>query len=465
MVVTPDQAFQGEVLVVNDLIACVGATCAGDPSAPSATVIDTHGIIMPGMIDTHNHIQFDIFDEDDWSPKKAYDNHNQWTAEDQYTAMVDAKQCLNGEAVCPNDLPKLALGCELVKYGEIKGLIAGTTAIVGAASPANKTCYESVVRTIDQGPNDLADDKVQVATLEPSSGATLNAVCTNIQSDKTDAYLPHIGEGKPGNATALTEFAKLHDLTSDPTPGVGCLYTDETAIVHGTSFGDTEFMTMAANLMDLVWSPRSNVFLYGAGSDFNQTTDIGTALSYGINVALGCDWSMGGSPNLLEEMRFADTVDEARWQTLSTHDLVDMTTKNAAKVLALDGQLGSLEVGKKADITVIFGDTQNPYDAIFSATPREVRLVMIDGIPRYGDIELISLGPAVPGCETIDICCRSKFMCIAETGNGGIDQTFPEIQQALTDGLALIDAAGKTYGSPPVHYDFVPLTPIVKCGP
>jgi 5-methylthioadenosine/S-adenosylhomocysteine deaminase len=466
-IVTPDQVFVGEVLVVADTIVCVAPSCAADPQASGATIIDTQGIIMPGMIDSHNHIQFDIFDGDDWAPLQAYDDHDQWTNEDRYGAMVDAKQCLNGEASCPADLPKQALGCELVKYGELKGLIAGTTSIVGAANPADKACYGSLARTIDQGANDMPgpkNDKVQIATLFPSA-ASADGVCKNIHTDDdTDAYLPHVGEGKPGDASALAEFTTLQTINS--TEPDGCLLTPETAIVHGTAFGDPEFALLAAHGTDLVWSPRSNVFLYGAGTDYDMTTDIATVLSYGINVSLGCDWSMGGSPNLLDEMRFADEVDEARWQILSPKDLVLMTTTNAAKVLALDTQLGALEVGNKADITVLRGDTQKPYEAILAATPREIRLVLVNGVALYGDVELMPVGPASPGCETIDVCCRSKFVCVAETGNTEkIDQTLAQIEQALSDGLGQIDAAGKTYGPAAEHWDFSPLTPLVKCGP
>ena len=70
---------------------------------------------------------------------------------------------------------------------------------------------------------------------------------------------------------------------------------------------------MAARGMSLVWSPRSNVFLYGGGTDLTKTTNIPLALAKGINVALAPDWSIGGSQNLLDELRFADQVDDTVW--------------------------------------------------------------------------------------------------------------------------------------------------------
>ena len=449
-VVTPDQAFAGEVLIESDTLTCVGPSCADAPGAAEATVVKTHGVILPGMIDTHNHILFDIFDESDWSPTKAYGNHNQWPNEPRYQAMVDAKQYLNGEGT-PNLDP--GFGCEMNKYGEMKGLVAGTTSIAGASNPIDKTCYGSLARTVDQKSNDLGVDKVQVSTLfPPSSGDT---VCTNFVADKTDAYVIHCGEGV--DETARNEFATLGTTT---TPD-DCLYAGETTIVHGTAFGLEEFTIMAERGMSLVWSPRSNVFLYGGGTDFTKTTDVPLAMSLGINVALAPDWSLGGSQNLLDELRFADKVDnEAFGDVLSPVTLVQMVTVNAAKALGLSDVLGSLEVGKKADVTVIAGDASVPFDTVLAARPRDVSLVVVNGVPLYGDAALGAVAPAAPGCEAIDVCGAQKFACVAETGGTSTNkfgQTWAEINEILSTELATYDGMDLT------EWNFAPLAPLVKC--
>ena len=90
----------------------------------------------------------------------------------------------------------------------------------------------------------------------------------------------HIGEGvDQTRAERVLQARTRHDRD-------GCLLAPETTIVHGTAFGDAEFTTMAADDMSLVWSPRSNVFLYGNGTDLSKTTNIPLARSKGINVAL-----------------------------------------------------------------------------------------------------------------------------------------------------------------------------------
>jgi len=461
-VVTPQGPINGSVLISSDTIQCVGASCADAADAAGATVIRTHGIIMPGMIDAHNHVLFDIFDESDWAPApgQTYQNHDEWPNDPRYGAMVDTKQYLNGELAIPDSSGVPAkipnpLGCEMNKYGEMKGLVAGTTSIVGAANPLDKICYGSLARTIDQKPNDLADDKIQVATITPSK-STADSVCQKYVSDATDAYVIHRGEGV--DEYSRSEFDKLGTLSTE----VGCLYAPETTVVHGTAFGEAEFKTMADHGMSLVWSPRSNVFLYGAGTDYTKTTDIEMALGLGINVALAPDWSIGGSPNLLEELKFADEVDKNRWndKLLSPELLVQMVTINAAKALGLDAILGSLEIGKKADITVILGDVTNPYEAIVAARPSDVSFVMVNGVGLYGDEVLKEAGSKWASCEALDICGTPKFACVAEpvgTDTDKLKQTWQEITTTLSSELEKYDALNMS------EWNFAPLAPLVTC--
>jgi 5-methylthioadenosine/S-adenosylhomocysteine deaminase len=447
--VMPHQIIEGEVLVDGDTISCVAASCSAAPTYAQATVVETRGIIFPGLIDTHNHVLFDTFDDTDWAPTKAYANHNQWTNEARYSAMLDAKRYLNGEGSSPVDY-----GCELDKYGELKALVAGTTSIVGAANPPNRTCFGTLARTIDQTTNGLGADKVQVATLFPNTSAA-DGVCTNFADGDTTAYRIHVAEGT--DQTAKNEFATLNTVTTTD----GCLYAPQTAIVHGTALDDADFSVMAAHQMSLVWSPRSNVFLYGGGTDLTKTTNVPLALSKGINVALAPDWSIGGSQNLLDELRFADQVDNTVWgDVLTPKMLVEMVTTHAARVLGLQAVLGSIEVGKKADLMVMGGDRCTPYDALIASSPSDVRLVMVGGTVLYGDAPLQPLGPAIPGCEAMNVCGTDKFVCVAAASHTATDkfgQTLAHIQTTLSAALSDYDALNLS------AWDFSPLTPIVRC--
>jgi len=443
-VVTPTVAFVGEVLVQGDTIACAAVSCAGQPGADTATIIETQGLIFPGLINTRDVILFDIFDENDWAPSQVYANHNSWTNDAKYGALVEAKQYLNGEGSALDD------GCEMDKYGELKGLIAGATSIVGAANPGNKKCYGSLARTIDQSSNDLGADYIQFATVFPSTSSA-DQVCANLTSGSTHAYLIAIAEGT--DATALNEFAKLGTITTTD----GCLYAPQTAIIHGTALGAAEYATMAAAGMSLVWTPRSDVALYG------QTANLPLALSKGINVSLGSHWSITGSHNLLDALRDADQVDNSTWgNVLTPFDLVQMVTTHAAKTLALDAVLGSIDAGKKADLTVVAGPRGAcvaPWTTLVNARPSDLRLVMVGGVPLYGDTSMQAAAPATPGCEALDVCGVSKFVCVAKPGpvTDKLDQTLADIVGILTQDLAGYDALNQS------QWGFSPIAPLVDC--
>ncbi len=457
-VVTPDTVFDGQVLIVGNTIACAeaGTVCASDPAAVNAKVVDTGGIIVPGMIDTHNHILFDIFDNDDWLPAMVYQDHTQWTNEVKYVAMLDVKQCLDNDsqgkpswcAATPYGTAAGNVKCEMDKWGELKGLVAGTTSIVGLAGTTAQ-CFGSLTRSIDASQNGLGVDKIRTSALFPPSKPTADSVCASFSAGTTDAFLIHVGEGT--NAKALAEFAKLGTASTTPS----CLYAHQTAITHGTAFTATEFGIMATNKMSLTWSPASNVALYGA------TANIPAALDAGLTVALAPDWSMGGSQNLLDEMRFADAWDNAHFSDrLKPKDLLLMTTSNAAAVIGLGDRLGQIKKGYIADLFVVSGNVAQPYDAILAATPKEVRLVMVGGQVLYGDAAVTApIAPASPGCETIDVCGASKMACVATaTATDKLDQTFVQIKSALEQ--ALLDADQQTLAD---GFTFAPLSPLYKC--
>jgi cytosine/adenosine deaminase-related metal-dependent hydrolase len=454
-IVTPEVQLDGEVLVEGDTITCVDSVAACDalPGAAGATIIETGGVIAPGMIDTHNHILFDIFDNDDWMPSQVYQDHDQWPSDPKYQAMLDVKQCLVDDsqgkpAWCANTPYGTAAGslrCEADKFGELKGLVAGTTSIVGLPG-TSAACFGSLARSIDVAQNGLGIDKVQTSALYPPSDP--QGVCTNFASGKTAAFLVHVGEGDDAKAGA-----ELAALGTSTTPA-GCLYAPQTAITHGMAFTAADFAQMAAAGMKLIWSAQSNVSLYG------QTADVPAALDAGVEIAIAPDWSMGGSVNLLDELRFADAWDDAHWgDRLSHHDELAMTTTHAADMLALADTIGSLAVGKKADLAVYTG-IGTPYDLIAAAHPAQVRLVMVGGVVLYGDPIMEPAAPAAPGCEALDICGTPKFLCAAETSTASkLDQTYADITSALETALEAADAQ-----TPDDGWSFAPLAPLVACG-
>jgi hypothetical protein len=158
--------------------------------------------------------------------------------------------------------------------------------------------------------------------------------------------------------------------------------------IHSLKLNDADLDVMAAHGAAIVWSPLSNLLLYG------QTARIKSAKARGIRIGLGSDWSPSGSKNLLGELKAARAASDYYAFGLSDRDLVLMATSGAAAVARWDGAngVGQIVTGKKADLLVLDGAAGNAssvYAKLINAKETDVRLVVIDGVKRYGTATLM----------------------------------------------------------------------------
>jgi len=139
----------------------------------------------------------------------------------------------------------------------------------------------------------------------------------------------------------------------------------------------------------MVWSPLSNLLLYGA------TARVDAARQAGVRIGIGSDWSPSGSKNLLGELKVAWLYSQhLLGGSFSARDLVAMATRDAAAILKWQRALGTLEAGKRADVLAIDGTAGDPYEALIKAKETSILLVMINGVARYGAPALMgALGP------------------------------------------------------------------------
>ena len=96
----------------------------------------------------------------------------------------------------------------------------------------------------------------------------------------------------------------------------------------------------------------------------------------------------------------------------TARDLVAMATRDAARILKWDGALGSLGAGKCADLLVIDGTSGDPYDALVRAKETDIRLVMINGVARYGVPALMT--PLAPEDQTVTVGGQSRRLYLKQ---------------------------------------------------
>lgn len=127
--------------------------------------------------------------------------------------------------------------------------------------------------------------------------------------------------------------------------------------VHGTQLNDADIALLRDNGASVVHCPESNLKL---ASGFCPVAQLQAA---GINVALGTDGAASNNDlDMFGEMRTAALLAKAVAEdagALPALQALRMATINGAKALGLDSQIGSLEVGKCADMVAVRLDSLN----------------------------------------------------------------------------------------------------------
>jgi hypothetical protein len=89
-----------------------------------------------------------------------------------------------------------------------------------------------------------------------------------------------------------------------------------------------------------------------------------------------------------------------------------MATRNAARILKWDKAAGTLEAGKRADILVVAGATGDAHVALLQARETDIRLVMINGVARYGVPEIMAA--LAPEGETVPVGGQARRLYLEQ---------------------------------------------------
>ena len=178
---------------------------------------------------------------------------------------------------------------------------------------------------------------------------------------------------------------------------LGCFRVPVVA-AHGIYVDATDQRLLREGSVSIAHNPSSNLKLA------NGIAPVQTLLEQGINVSLGTDGAASNNNlNLFEEMHLAALLQ--KWlrrdaEALPARQVLRMATIQGAKALGLETQIGSLEVGKRADLIMI--DAAQPHLAprhdpiallVYSAQAADVCIVMVDGKVLLEDRELKTLDP------------------------------------------------------------------------
>jgi len=391
----PPLAVAGRIVSMNDTFAVHtdavlyvergGIVAVQDRRRPApagfenVTVVETGGTIFPGLIELHNHLSYNALPL--WSPvPKRFTHRGEWPNHKDYRPLVSGPMTVLGKY--QDAQGRYPLLPPLVRYIESKCLLGGVTTSQGVRLSSNagiQRFYRGIVRNVEQTNDpDLPEVQARIPDLEAKDAKSFLS-----RLKKEDScFLLHLSEGVTDAAQPLSA-ARKHFLALEVAPGEWALGKVFTGI-HAAGLLPQDFDVLGRHGGSMVWSPLSNLLLYGG------TARVDAAKKAGVTIGLGSDWSPTGSKNLLGELKVAWLhSQQALNGQFSARDLVAMATRDAARILKWEKKLGMLEPGRCADLLVIDGTSADPYEALIRAKETDLRLVMINGVARYGVPEVM----------------------------------------------------------------------------
>jgi len=388
----------GAVVVKNDRIIFVGKRDDALKEYKADKIIDaSKKIIFPGFVNSHTHmfqvllrnlaVDMDLLD---WLKRSIWPMLFSFEESDFYTSsLLGCIENIKSGSTCVIDN----------HYGgrfydsAVRAMIE--TGIRGCVP---RGAHEiNVIEELHEEPEKILKDTerlikrwhgaengrimIGVAPMHPCFASKELLLKSKDLSDKYNVvYHTHTAESKRDQELNLSLHGKTDvELMKD----LGILSPRYHA-VHSVWVSDREIEYLAEAGAHVIHNPVSNMYL-GSG-----VAPVPEMLSAGVNVALGTDGpASNNNQNLIESMKFAaclHKVNKLNPAIITAEQILEMATINGARALGLEHEIGSIEAGKKADITIL--DAEKPHIApvhdpvaslVYCANCNDVDTVIIDG--------------------------------------------------------------------------------------
>lgn len=412
----PDAAVlaSGTVVVVGDRLAEVSDDPAVADRYPGATVIDAGGcVVLPGLVNCHGHLrpmraQGEGMDVRTWHTTIVDGISEHMGYDDAYYGAANAysEMLLSGITT--------SLAMSIVESGDLD---AAHDCGIRA-----RIVRHAVTRT---------ELEESIALAECQDGSASDRVRLWLGMDGIAFYddeeLALAGAAMERTGLPLhTHFCEYRPEPVDRLERAGML-RDGLILAHAVHVDERESARLAAGGATVAHNARCNM-KFGSGA-----APIRRYLAQGIDVGIGTDGPLSTfACDVLEEMRTATMLARVLAHdpvAITTEQALAMATRMGAAVLGLDDEIGTLEVGKKADVIVVDLDdprfrpllVDGPFPnlmslLVFAAGGRDVRDVIVDGqvVVRERRLQTLDLEVVMAECQA-----RGERLLDAATSDAG----------------------------------------------
>jgi len=407
-----DSIVSGDLFISGGRIQDIGSA----KSLEASVVIDARGcVVLPGFVQTHIHLCQTLFRgaaDDlsliDWLKKRIWPMEAAHSAQSlKASARLGIAELIKGGTTC-------ALTMETVNHTEAVFQVVEDTGYRATVGKCMMDKGEEVPAALHEDTE--ASIEESIALLEKWHGkangrirycfaprfavsCTLELLSKVARLAREREVMVHTHASESLHECALVEQATgLRNITYLDSVG---LTGRHVALAHCIHVDDDEIAILRHSKTNVVHCPSSNLKL-GSG-----IAPVKTMLEEGISVSLGADGAACNNRlDMFTEMRTAALLQKALHgpEILPAKRALRMATIDGARSLGLGEEIGSLEVGKRADVIVVRMDslhsTPRPHDLAsaitYSAQASDVETVVIDGQLVMREGKLLTLDePAV----------------------------------------------------------------------
>ena len=371
-----------------------------DLALPGDEVIDGSGqVVLPGLINAHCHAAMSIFrnygndvDLDTWLNDYIWPLEAQLTPEDiRKGSLLDiAEMISHGITYFVDMYYEMDKVAQAVEEGGIRALLTE-----GMTANDYRVCLDRQAGFFDRW-DGKAEGRIR-------TGLSTHAVYTNTEESMEAAvalgkelgacHHIHLSETKKEVEDCRARFGMSPVEVFDK---MGYL-NDRTIAAHCVWLSERDMDILADRGVHPVYNPASNMKL---ASGFMPLEGL---LSRGIPVAMGTDGAASNnSQDLFRDMTIGSLIQKGRSldpTAARARTMLEMATINGARALGQEEDLGSIEVGKMADLIMVdfrgVGMTPIPDDIeaalVYSTSGRDVSLTMVAGKILYRDYRFTEL--------------------------------------------------------------------------
>jgi cytosine/adenosine deaminase-related metal-dependent hydrolase len=389
----------GAVVVEGNIIKAVGGKKKLS-KFPSDEIIDcSDKILLPGFINAHSHLELTGFKGKiekglpftDWA-RKVVSVRKNITEDEIRTAIQDGlDELISSGVTAVGDFSQTGITAKLLRE---KGLRGTVFLEFSGFNPDKKdekmrglkelfTALRTPHSAFRIGVAPHAPYSVSRELLKESySFAKRNRLPFSIHISEMPEEVRFIKTGSGAMKDLLIEFGVWNDKWIPPkTTPVQYLYNlgilKGTIAIHLNIATPQDINLLKENDVSIVYCPGSNKWF---GRDWKY--HLREFLNKGINIAIGTDsFSSNEKLNMFYEMR----IIKENFPDIDNNTILKMATINGAKAIGFDGEIGEIEVGKRADIIGIDikdNPINDPLDYVINMAEK-ASFRMIDGEEIY----------------------------------------------------------------------------------